>query len=183
MIVLPLGVELPTNLDRPLRDIRLAHPLVQQRWAVLEVKCMEAGFAMFLNEVWRSDTRQQWLWAQGRTSQECMRQGIPSKFARPGDVVTNSTRASNSAHGWMVSGGVGRLIPAACAIDVVPVGRDGKPWTKDDAWNTWYEFISQPEIKALGLVHFSKPGKKPWDMPHLQLREWSDKIKKLVLPS
>src|SRR6478735_5832524 len=101
---------MPKNLDHALRDIRLAHPLVQDRWRVLEGKCMEAGFAMFLNEVWRPDQRQQWLWGQGRTALECVRQGIPAKFARPGSIVTHSTRASNSAHGWMVSGGVGRLI-------------------------------------------------------------------------
>lgn len=181
MIVLPTGIEMPQNLDLAMRDLRLAHPLVQTRWTRLKAELQKAGFVMFVNEVWRPDLRQQWLWAQGRSAADCSRQGIPVKFARPGAIVTNSTRASNSAHGWLVSTGVNRLIPAACALDVVPLGADGKPWTKDDPWDSWYTFISQPEIKALGLVHFSKPGKKPWDLPHLQLTEWSDKNKKLII--
>ena len=170
------------NLDLPNRDIKTAHKLVQERWAILEPCLHESGFNMLLNEVWRSDLRQQWLWAQGRTALECKRYGVPVKFAREGKVVTNSWSARNSAHGWMVSGGIGKLVPAACAIDVVPLGLDGKPWTKDDQWDSWYAFMSRPDIKAVGLVHFSKPGKKPWDLPHLQLVEWSDKVKKLILP-
>lgn len=171
----------PADLGRPLRDLRLAHALVQARWANLELVLIGAGYPTFVNEVWRPDARQQWLWAQGRTADQCRRYGVPAKFAREGDVVTNSWSAANSAHGWTQSVGVGTVAPAACAIDVVPLGADGKPWTKDDPWDAWLAFVDRPEVKALGLVHFAKPGKKPWDVPHLQLAEWSDKTKRLLI--
>jgi hypothetical protein len=179
-LILPEGVTIPTDLGRPMRDLRLAHPKVQERWPML-LKLLEgAGFQMLVNEVYRPDVRQQWLYAQGRTAEQCKRMGIPAKFAREGAIVTNSWSAKNSAHGWTRAVGVGKVAPAACALDVVPVGADGKPWTKDDLWDTWYTFVSRSDVKALGLVHFAKPGKKPWDMPHLQLKEWSDKEKRPI---
>lgn len=167
-LLLPAGIEIPTNLDRPMRDMRLTHRLVQKRWANLKLVFHGAGFDMFENETWRPDERQRWLYAQGRT--------------RPGAIVTNSNSASNSAHGWTEPDGHGNVIPAACGIDVVPLGKDGKPWTKDDPWTDWLAFALRPEVRALGLIHFAKPGKQPWDTPHLQLVEWSDKVKKLILP-
>lgn len=182
LLVMPLGVVVPADLGRPIRDLRTAHPLLQARWAQLEPLLRAAGFVMLVNEAWRPEERQQWLYAQGRTTDECKRMGVPAKYARAGAIVTNSWSAANSAHGWTHGAGVNTVAPAACAIDVVPLGADSKPWTKDDPWASWYTFVSRPEIKAIGLVHFTKPGKKPWDMPHLQLKEWSDKLKRLVLP-
>jgi hypothetical protein len=181
-IILPDGVVIPADLGRPMRDLRLVHPKVHERWSLLLPVLEHAGFRMFVNETYRPDIRQQWLWAQGRTAEQCKRQGVPPKFAREGAIVTNSSSAKNSAHGWTRAIGVGKVAPAACAIDVVPVGTDGKPWTKDDTWDSWYAFVARPEVKALGLVHFSKPGKKPWDLPHLQLKEWSDKEKRPIFP-
>jgi hypothetical protein len=180
-LVLPSGLIFPTDLGRPIRDLRTAHPLVQTRWANLKLVLEGAGFPTIENEVWRPNERQQWLWAQGRTADQCRRQGVPVKYARDGNIVTNSWSAKNSAHGWTTNLGGGKLAPAACALDVVPVGTDGKPWTKDDPWQEWLAFVDRPEVAALGLVHFAKPGKKPWDLPHLQLREWSDKEKRLIL--
>ena len=180
-LILPDGLKLPP-LDRPCRDLRTAHSLVVERWERLLPLLEAAGFKMLVNEVYRPEERQQWLFAQGRTPDECKRYGVPVKYARAGAKVTNSWSAKNSAHGWTQNVGGGKVAAAACAIDVVPLGADGKPWSKDDPWDAWYTFVSQPDIKAIGLVHFTKPGKKPWDMPHLQLREWSDKLKRLVLP-
>lgn len=180
-LVLPSGVLIPSDLGRPIRDLRTTHIFVQTRWAVLKPLLEAAGFAMLENEAYRTEERQRWLWAQGRTVEQCRRNGVPVKYARGGNIVTNSWSARNSAHGWTQSVGVGKVVPAACAIDVVPLGTDGKPWTKDDPWDTWYTFLCQPTILAIGLVHFHKPGKKPWDMPHLQLKEWSDQLKRLVI--
>lgn len=179
-LVMPLGVVVPTDLSRAIRDVRTTHPLVQQRWANLKLVLQGAGFVTQENEMYRTEARQQWLFAQGRTTEQCKRYGVPARYAREGSIVTNSWSAKNSAHGWTQPAGVGKVVPAACALDVVPLGADGKMWTKDDPWKEWYAFCERPEVRALGLIHFHKPGKEAWDKPHLQLLEWSDVLKKPV---
>lgn len=170
------------DVTRPSRDIALAHPLVQQRWPVLKAKLEARGIPMFLNEAYRYDARQKWLFGAGRTGDECARYGVPRAYARPKEArVTNAYSCGTSAHGWTRVDERGILVPAAAAIDVVPVGADGKPWTKDDDWKGFLAALVEDGY-AVGLVHFHKPGAPPTDKPHLQLREWSDKVFKVILP-
>jgi hypothetical protein len=104
---------------------------------------------------------------------------VPPEFARPGAIVTNAWSAKTSAHGWTETR-KGVTVPAAAALDVVPVGKDGKPWTADDDWDGFLRAMTA-EGYAIGLVHFHKPGEPPSDKPHLQLKEWSDASHQLLL--
>ena len=161
-------------LDRPDRDLLKGHLLLQERWPKLLRRLTQDGFAMMLIEVYRPDTRQQWLYAQGRTPEACAIKGIPTQWARPGSIVTNAWSAKTSAHGWTSEGE-----PAAAALDVVPVGADGKPWTIDDPWDAFVSAIARYGAEV-GLVHFTSRGKVT-DRPHLQLREYSDLTHRLEL--
>jgi hypothetical protein len=134
------------------------------------------GTEFWVNEVFRPNERQMWLFGAGRTPEQCAKKGVPKHYARPKDpIVTNSWSAKNSAHGWMENGK-----PAACALDIVPLGKDGKPWTKDDPWDDLVKVVQS--FEHIGLRHFHKPGKPPWDKPHVQLTEWSDAEHRLILP-
>lgn len=181
--VLPL----PPGLEpsRAVRDLSLTHPLIQQRWPMLCVLLESRGLKMFVVETYRYHERQRWLFGAGRTAEQLKRYGVPTKYARPAErIVTNSWSALNSAHGWTRHDDTGKLVPAAAALDVVPVGADNKPFTTDDEWQRFLHLV-EVDGASLGLVHFHKPGKPPWDKPHLQLTEWSDreKLVKLALPS
>lgn len=179
MIVTP-----PPDYDpaRPCRDLSTGHELLRQRWAVLEALLAGRGYVMFVNEVGRYHVRQQWLYGAGRTEDACRRHGVPARFARPQDpVVTNAWSCATSAHGWSARQPDGTWRLASAALDVVPLGTDGKPWTKDDPWDGFLAAMKSDGYD-LGLVHFHAPGKPPWDKPHLQLREWSDVSHSLVLP-
>jgi hypothetical protein len=180
-IKFPPDVIPPRDLGRPMRELALLHPLAQTRWEEMRPKLEAAlGCGMFVNETWRPNERQLWLYGAGRTVDQCRKMGVPSKYARPAEkIVTNSWNSTNSAHGWLLVDESGKLTPAACALDVAPLGRDQKPWTKDDPWEQFYQSVT--ELSSIGLVHFHKPGKRPWDMPHLQLTEWSDAKKRLLL--
>lgn len=160
--------QLVAQLDRPDRDMGKAHLLVQRRWPRLKHLLAEQGITTDINEVYRAELRQQWLYAQGRTIEQCQAKGIDGRFARDGKIVTNAWSAKKSAHGWTEGG-----VPASCALDVVPVGSDGKPWTADDRWD---DFVSLVAVLGaqVGLVHFHAPGKAVTDRPHVQLSEWRD---------
>lgn len=160
--------QLIARLDRPDRDMGKANLLVQRRWPRLKHLLAAEGIATDVNEVYRAELRQQWLWAQGRTVEQCQAKGIDLRFARPGSIVTNAWSAKKSAHGWTEGG-----VPSSCALDVVPIGGDGKPWTADDRWD---DFVSLVAVLGaqVGLVHFHAPGKAVTDRPHVQLSEWRD---------
>lgn len=162
---------------KPSVDFGLAHPLLKVRWPLLARELASGKLATLVVEVFRHDKRQAWLFGQGRTADELAQVGVDPLFARPGARVTNAYSAALSAHGWRDERGR----PASCAVDVVPVGADGKPWTVDDPWDEFVERLAGLSWKV-GLRHFAKPGKPPWDKPHLQLVEWSDKLHRLVLP-
>ncbi len=158
-----------------LRDVTLCHPLVQARWPLLEARLLADGFPMRIIETYRPEDRQQYLFGAGRSVDECLRHGVPSKYARPTEKkVTNAWSAKTSAHGWMMLGK-----PAAAALDVVPVGADGKPYTPDDPWDAYLAAMTRHGY-TFGLVHFHKPGQPPPDRPHLQLREWSDALFRVI---
>jgi hypothetical protein len=168
-----------TDLDvtRPDRDLAKGHPLLQARWPVLLERLVAEGFPMMVNEVYRPELRQQWLYGAGRSAFQLAGQGISAAFARPAEPrVTNAWSAKLSAHGWTIAN-----VPAAAALDVVPVGADGKPWSRDDPWDAFVALLARIG-PSHGLVHFHSPGKGVWDRPHLQLVEWSDRDHRVILP-
>lgn len=169
----------------PDKDLAKGHRLMQERWPLLDAALQGSRFNLGriqVIEVYRPDMRQQWLYGQGRTAEQCVAKGVPVEFARPGLIVTNAWSAAVGAHGWTepIPGSILRA-PASCAIDVVPVGPDGRAWTKDDRFDEFVQdmIVAGPEF---GLVHFHSAGKTVTDRPHLQLIEWSDKEHRLVLP-
>lgn len=163
-----------TDFMKPNTDLALAHPLLRIRWQTLAKELAAAGLRTIIVECFRSDERQAWLYGQGRTPAELEAVGVDPLFARAGDRVTNAYSAALSAHGWRDDWGQ----PASCALDLVPVGKDGKPWTADDPWGAFVEAVANSKS---GLRHFSKQGKPPWDKPHVQLREWNDAQHRLVI--
>lgn len=160
-------------------DLALGHVLVQARWPVLsEFLLNRYGWVMRVIEVYRPELRQQWLYGSGRTVGKLSEYGISARFARPAlPVVTNAWTARVSAHGHLEG-----IIPAAAALDVVPLGADGRPWTRDDPWTPFVAALAR-DGAAHGLIHFHAPGKQVWDRPHLQLIEWSDVSFNLALPA
>lgn len=156
------------NLDTPDRDLYKGHQLLQQRLPAFIAEAKAMGYELFTNEIYRSEERQQWLYGQGRTPAQCTVKGVPVDYARPGSIVTNAWSAKTSPHGHEEDG-----LPAACAADLVPVGADGKAWTKDDNWDA-YLTVLEPVANKHGLRHFHAPGKQVWDKPHIQLVEWND---------
>lgn len=162
-------------------DLSKGHPLLQERWPLLKARLERDGFRMIEIEVYRPELRQQWLYGAGRTVGQLQAKGISFAFARPkADRVTNAWSATVSAHGVVVRGPGGVWIPAAAALDVDPVGEDGRPWTADDPWDAWLAALAGYG-PSVGLVHFKSQGKVS-DRPHLQLfPEWSDQDHRLHL--
>lgn len=161
------------DLSHPDRDMGKLHPVIRQRWFAL-LPDLEAmlGCHVLMNEGYRSDERQGWLYGAGRTREALDKLGINPDWARPEELkVTNAWSARLSAHGWTVNGA-----PASAALDVVPLGADGKPWTADDPWGKFVMLTTDTGVLAAkhGLVHFHSPGKMVWDKPHIQAVEWSD---------
>jgi hypothetical protein len=159
------------------RDLTHAHRLVRMRWPVIQaVLRVQHRINTMVNETARSEGRQLYLYGAGRTAEWLKARGLDSRYARPTEpVVTNAWSAKLSAHGWMEEGK-----SAAAALDVVPLGGDGKPWTADDPWDAFVSIMAEIGPPC-GLVHFHAPGKQVWDKPHLQLVEWSDAQHALVL--
>lgn len=158
------------SYEFPNRDMSKAHPLLQSRWPILRDHLqLTFGWVFRVSEVYRPNLRQQWLYGAGRESDKLLAHGINPLFARPGErIVTNAYNNRTSAHGWMENGK-----PAAAGIDVVPLGPDGKPYTRDDPWDEFVRACAEFEGES-GLRHFHSPGKAVWDKPHLQLVEWQD---------
>ncbi len=163
-------------VDTPNRDLATAHPLLQQRWAAMEMKLQANGIRVLVIEVWRSNLRQQWLFGAGRTAEELAKAGVSGAFARPQLAkVTNAWSAKTSAHGWTIGSR-----PASCAIDLDPVGADGKPYTADDPWDAFVA-ITEAAAAECGLRHFRDSNGRISDRPHLQLQEYSDLHHRLIL--
>jgi len=162
------------GLGRADPDLSKGHILLQRRWPRLDERLRNAGIVCQIIEVYRPDARQQWLYGQGRTPDQLEARGIDPRYARPGDIVTNAWSALTSAHGWTEAG-----VPAAAALDIDPVGIDGRPWTPDDPWD---EFVSEVARCAAqsGLVHFKSQGIVK-DRPHLQAVEWSDRLHRMTV--
>lgn len=164
------------SVQTPDRDFSKAHPLLRQRWGQLGGLLFAKIGKTMVWEVYRSDARQAWLYGQGRTANELVAVGLDPALARPGLKVTNAWSAKLSAHGWTLDDGT----PAACALDLVPLGKDDQPWSKDDPWDDMVRVVAEESAKC-GLRHFHKAGKAPTDKPHVQLVEYSDALHRLVL--
>lgn len=163
------------GLGRADPDLSKGHLLLQRRWPRLDERLRKAGLICQVIEVYRPDARQQWLFGQGRSPAELELKGIDPRYARPGGIVTNAWSALTSAHGWTEGG-----VAMAVAMDIDPVGIDGRPWTADDPWD---EMVSEVARAAAvcGLVHFHAPGKAPTDKPHIQCVEYSDRLHRLMV--
>jgi len=172
------------RFDRADPDLAKGHPLLQERWPRLErILLAKYGWKVVVIEVYRPELRQMWLYGQGRTAAELAQKGIRrAGFARPQlKRVTNAWSARVSAHGVTIRGPAGTWVPAAAALDVVPVGADDRPWTVDDPWDPFVVAIAA-EGPTIGLVHFHGRNKGVTDRPHLQLwPEWSDSDHRLHL--
>jgi hypothetical protein len=166
------------DVTRPNVDQALWHYLTVQRWTALQPLLeTQLGCAAHVNEGYRYDARQQYLFGQGRTADQLRAMGLDPALARPGPIVTNAWSAKTSAHGYLLDGK-----PASCALDIVVLGADGKPWTKDDPWDQFVALTTDAgPLASIGLVHFHRPGIAVWDRPHLQLIEYSDHLHTLVV--
>lgn len=155
---------------------------MQVRWCNLHHLLQEKyGFVMQVIEVYRPDLRQQWLYGSGRSVAQLLDKGINTAFARPNlPRITMAWSARLSAHGATQADGTGQMMPSAAALDVVPLGVDGRPWTYDDPWDAFVVAMAA-EGPTHGLVHFHAHGKGVTDRPHLQLwPEWSDQTHRLT---
>lgn len=148
------------------RKIVDCHPRLQPLVHRFLEQCVHKGLDVLVTCTWRSPQEQDDLYAQGRT--------------KPGRIVTNA-RAGQSAHNVTLNG-----LPAACAIDIVPL-RNGKPvWglsgdglddnpaddDRDDL-ELWQRVRAVAE--AEGLVSASRwPSFKEW--PHFELSNWKARV-------
>lgn len=89
------------------RDINALHPVAQKACRMFLAECKRQGVDIFITETYRSQERQKWLYAQGRT--------------RPGQVVTwtlNSNHKSRLA--WDVA-----VSPPKAMYDVATLNKAG----------------------------------------------------------
>lgn len=162
------------------RDLQYLHPFVVTSWAQLQPELATAlGVRVELGEGYRADARQRWLYAQGRTPEQCIAKGIAAGWARSGPIVTNAWSAKTSAHGYVLpqctEDWPEGVVPAAVAIDLLVYDAAGKLWQSDAPWDKFIALTTDAgELTKYGLVHFHRPGVNVWDKPHLQRVEWND---------
>jgi hypothetical protein len=157
------------GLALPDRDLSKGHILLQRRLPKLLAALEADRMPTQIEEIYRPNARQQWLYGQGRTGAQLAGKGVEPRLAQPAKpIVTNAWSSSTSAHGYTEGG-----VPASCAADLVPVGADGRKWTADDPWDDYCSLVAAHGAE-LGLVQFHAPGKAVTDRPHVQLVEWRD---------
>jgi hypothetical protein len=165
----PAGFDVTT----PNRDMAFAHPWLRSSVARLQSVLELRGYPTKIIEVFRYDLRQQWLFGAGRTAAQCAIRGVGEHLARPlAKVVTNAWSAATTAHGHIEQLG-GAWVPASCAVDIVPVGADGIPFTADDPWDDFTGTL-EADANACGLRHFRNSAGHVSDLDHLQLSSWND---------
>lgn len=122
------------------RDLSLLAPHFRERVEAAIADCAAQGFPVKVAEALRSQERQAWLYAQGRT--------------RPGPKVTNAPTNLTSWHGY------------GLAVDVIHATLGYQPHGKDARANeAWFEGVGQI-FKRHGCAwggDWSKP-----DTPHMQ---------------
>ncbi len=170
------------HVSEAIRDMSTGHPLLQQRWPALALWLHGQGFPILVTEVFRYDARQAWLFGHGRRPEQLAVHGLSASLSQPHlPVVTNAWSAATSAHGVTRLNESGVTIPAAAALDAVPVGVDGKPYTADDPWDAVIAAIEEGAPR-FGLHHF-RTGGRITDKPHLELIEYSNATHTLVIPT
>jgi LAS superfamily LD-carboxypeptidase LdcB len=75
-----------SDLDTPNRDLSLLAPAFRRAVEAAIQDCRDKGFPVKVNEGFRSQARQNWLYRQGRS--------------RPGRIVTNAPTSLTSWHGY-----------------------------------------------------------------------------------
>lgn len=181
MRILPL----PAGFDvtRAWRDPASAHPLLPPRLADLESRMVARKMPYLLLEFFRYDARQGWLYGGGRSSAQLTIKGISEAYARPdAPIVTDAWSAATSAHGWTRQNDAGIWVPAAAAVDLIPVGRDGKPFTADDPLAEFIALVAECSA-AVGLRHFRRASGQIWDKDHVEMVEYSNATHQLELPN
>lgn len=131
------------------------HPDLEVLAGRFLARCAERQVDVLIVCTYRSDTEQDALYAQGRTT--------------PGPRVTNA-KAGQSAHNATLDG-----VPASKAFDAVPL-LHGKPiWEdprdRDTDWTNDYGWRVMGEVAAeVGLDWYGKAGSRFREAPHFQLR-------------
>lgn len=160
------------------------HSVMQQRVPpMLNFLFARFGYKAKVFEGYRSEQRQQWLWAQGRSAEDCAAAGVPEEFARPGQIVTNASSAATSAHGYTVTAPTSGVVtpgmaqefsvtPAALAVDVIP-DEEAHPFA-DEVFFDAFAGAMEQTVELFGLRHFYRKDGTCWDKPHVQAVEWDD---------
>ena len=105
-----------SDVDTPSRDLELLAPKFRQAVEAAMLACEAKGLHVKVNEAFRSNARQAFLFAQGRT--------------RPGPKVTNAPTSLTSWHGY------------GLAVDVIHKTLAFKPFGDDRAKNEqWFEDV------------------------------------------
>jgi hypothetical protein len=132
-----------SDLDVPNRDMSLLAPKFRTSVEAAVAECLTAGLPVKVQEGFRSNARQAYLYEQGRT--------------RPGDIVTNAPTSLTSWHGY------------GLAVDVIhqtlaywPAGKTKADVAKNEAW-----FKSVADIFKRHNCNWGGDWTKP-DTPHMQ---------------
>jgi hypothetical protein len=72
----------------------LSEPMIPKIQAILK-DLQGHGFDPVINETRRSTARQDWLYGQGRTPEECIKAGIAAANAHPGSIVTYTLQSEH----------------------------------------------------------------------------------------
>lgn len=178
MRILPPPLSL--NVAVAITDRATGHPDLVTRLADLESRMKAKKMPYLEIEFFRYSARQGWLYGSGRGKAQMHAKGISEAYARPDEpIVTNAWSAENSAHGWVRQVEDALWVPAAAAVDIVPVGPDDKPWTKDDPIAEFVAMVAECSA-AVGLRHFRNAGGHVTDCDHIQLVEWRDDLHDLI---
>lgn len=146
-------------MSRKLTDL---HPEVRAMCEKFLDECEHAGIDVLITSTWRSNTEQDALYAQGRTTK--------------GRIVTRA-RGGQSSHNYMLAG-----VPASLAFDMVPL-RNGKL-----IWGTSGDGVDEDPTddntddlelwqrvgaigKACGLQWYGDPDAPFKEYPHLQHKD------------
>lgn len=139
-----------------MRDIKLLHPRLQAKAALLLEECKKQGVYILFSECLRTVAEQDALYAQGRTA--------------PGNIVTNAKGSTySSQHQWGI------------AIDFyIDMDIDGDGDKRDDAFNNSTGLFERVGAiaKSIGLG-WGGDWTSIKDRPHLYLPDWGSTATKL----
>ncbi|HEY8571587.1 M15 family metallopeptidase [Phenylobacterium sp.] len=132
-----------SELDTPNRDLAMLAPAFRLAVEAAIAECAAKGLEVKVNEGFRSNGRQAWLYAQGRT--------------RPGDIVTRAPTSFTSWHGY------------GLAVDVIhrtkaywPFGKDRTASARNERW-----FADVADVFKANGCNWGGDWSRP-DTPHMQ---------------